>query len=78
MFNPVTWDAHAFPVFFGGTTLNEDGTIAVVPSIQLVYFVTSDTKRQDARFVQMKNPKTNQTNKLNLNPQRSCLGRNIP
>lgn len=51
MFNPVTWDAHAFPVFFGGTTLNEDGTIASVPSIQLVYFVTSDTKRQDARFV---------------------------
>lgn len=49
MFNPVTWDAHAFPVFFGGTTLNEDGTIAVVPSIHLVYFVTSDTKRQDAR-----------------------------
>ncbi|XP_068897775.1 patched domain-containing protein 4 isoform X4 [Tenebrio molitor] len=24
MFNPVTWDAHAFPVFFGGTQVSED------------------------------------------------------
>ncbi|KAL9921838.1 patched domain-containing protein isoform 1-T2 [Glossina fuscipes fuscipes] len=49
MFNPVTWDAHAFPVFFGGTKLNEDNTILSVPAIQLVYFVTADTKRQDER-----------------------------
>ena len=49
MFNPVTWDAHAFPVYFGGTVVNEDGLIVSVPSIQLVYFVTADTKRQDAR-----------------------------
>lgn len=52
MFNPATWDAHAFPVFFGGTVLSEDHTTIVsVPSIQLVYFVTVDTKKQDARFV---------------------------
>ncbi|XP_039955709.1 patched domain-containing protein 3 [Bactrocera tryoni] len=49
MFNPVTWDAHAFPVFFGGTKLTEDNIIISVPAIQLVYFVTADTKRQDAK-----------------------------
>ncbi|XP_071446511.1 patched domain-containing protein 3-like isoform X1 [Hetaerina americana] len=47
MFNPVTWDAHAFPVFFGGTVVSDEGTILSVPSLQLVYFVTADTKRQD-------------------------------
>ena len=50
MFNPVTWDAHAFPVFFGGTKLSEENTIISVPSIQLVYFVTADTKKQDQRY----------------------------
>jgi len=49
MFNPVTWDAHTFPVYFGGTVVSEDGLIISVPSVQLVYFVTADTKRQDAR-----------------------------
>ncbi|KAJ9583294.1 hypothetical protein L9F63_022361, partial [Diploptera punctata] len=49
MFNPVTWDAHTFPVYFGGTVVSEDGLIVSVPSVQLVYFVTADTKRQDAR-----------------------------
>ncbi|XP_046993292.1 patched domain-containing protein 3 [Schistocerca americana] len=49
MFNPVTWHAHAFPVFFGGTVVSDEGTIISVPSVQLVYFVTADTKRQDAR-----------------------------
>ncbi|XP_030375300.1 patched domain-containing protein 3 [Scaptodrosophila lebanonensis] len=49
MFNPVTWDAHAFPVFFGGTKLTEDNYIISVPAIQLVYFVTADNKRQDAK-----------------------------
>ncbi|KAK7866832.1 hypothetical protein R5R35_006010 [Gryllus longicercus] len=49
MFNPVTWDAHTFPVFFGGTVVSEDDIILEVPSVQLVYFVTADTKRQDAR-----------------------------
>ncbi|XP_037941334.1 patched domain-containing protein 3-like [Teleopsis dalmanni] len=49
MFNPVTWDAHAFPVFFGGTKLTEDNIIISVPAIQLVYFVAADTKRQDAK-----------------------------
>lgn len=49
MFNPVTWDAHAFPVFFGGTQLSDDNTIISVPAIQLIYFVTADTKKQDAK-----------------------------
>lgn len=49
MFNPVTWDAHAFPVYFGGTQVNEDSIITRVPSAQLVYFVTADNKKQDAR-----------------------------
>lgn len=49
MFNPVTWDAHAFPVYFGGTKLSEDNTIISVPAIQMVYFVTADTKKQDAK-----------------------------
>ncbi|KAH8237024.1 hypothetical protein KR038_003017 [Drosophila bunnanda] len=49
MFNPVTWDAHLFPVFFGGTKLTEDNLVISVPAIQLVYFVTADTKRQDAK-----------------------------
>jgi len=49
MFNPVTWDAHAFPVFFGGTSVNDDSIITNVPSAQLVYFVRADNKKQDAR-----------------------------
>lgn len=46
MFNPVTWDAHAFPVFFGGTELSADQNIISVPSLQMVYFVAVDTKVQ--------------------------------
>lgn len=46
MFNPVTWDAHAFPVFFGGTQVSPDNYIVSVPSLHLVYFVAVDTKRQ--------------------------------
>ncbi|XP_062562304.1 patched domain-containing protein 3 [Armigeres subalbatus] len=49
MFNPVTWDAHVFPIFFGGTQVSEDNIIISVPSLQMVYFVTADSKRQDAR-----------------------------
>lgn len=49
MFNPVTWDAHAFPVFFGGTKRTKDNIIISVPAIQLVYFVTADNKRLDAK-----------------------------
>lgn len=52
MFNPATWDAHAFPVFFGGTQLSRDQTTIVsVPSIQLVYFATADSKKQDIKYV---------------------------
>ncbi|KAF7270000.1 hypothetical protein GWI33_016989 [Rhynchophorus ferrugineus] len=47
MFNPVTWDAHAFPVFFGGTEVSEDGFIISVPSVQLVYFGNADSKKID-------------------------------
>lgn len=49
MFNPVTWDAHAFPVFFGGTEISEEGFIITVPSVQLVYFGNVDTKRLEAK-----------------------------
>ncbi|XP_054287352.1 patched domain-containing protein 3-like [Macrosteles quadrilineatus] len=49
MFNPVTWDAHTFPVYFGGTVVDDDGIIISVPSLQLAYFVNADTKTQDAR-----------------------------
>jgi hypothetical protein len=49
MINPVTWDAHTFPVYFGGTVVSEDGIIISVPSLQLVYFVNADTKYQDER-----------------------------
>lgn len=50
MFNPVTWDAHTFPVYFGGTVVNDDGIIISVPSLQLAYFVNADTNAQDARY----------------------------
>lgn len=46
MFNPVTWDTHVFPVFFGGTVLTADRTVDIAPSMQLVYFVAVDTQRQ--------------------------------
>ncbi|KAI4461442.1 patched-related [Holotrichia oblita] len=49
MFNPVTWDAHAFPVFFGGTEISEEGFIITVPSVQLVYFGNVDTKRLETK-----------------------------
>jgi patched domain-containing protein len=50
MLNPVSWDAHAFPVYFGGTKVTDDASsIVSVPSLHLVYFVTADTKRQDAK-----------------------------
>lgn len=45
MFNPVTWEAHTFPVFFGGTQVDEDGLIISVPAVQLVYFVNADSNR---------------------------------
>lgn len=48
MFNPETWDAHIFPVYFGGTKVKDDQIVSV-PSIQLVYFVNADNHRQDAR-----------------------------
>lgn len=52
MLNPVSWDAHAFPVYFGGTKVTDDASsIVSVPSLHLVYFVTADTKRQDAKWV---------------------------
>lgn len=49
MFNPVTWDAHAFPVYFGGSVVDDEGLIQRVPSVQLVYFAKADTKAQDAK-----------------------------
>lgn len=48
MFNPVTWEAHAFPVYFGGSTVVDD-TIVSVPAVQLVWFIRTDTKLQQQR-----------------------------
>lgn len=46
----VALTAHAFPVYFGGTKVTDDASsIVSVPSLHLVYFVTADTKRQDAK-----------------------------
>ncbi|XP_077302916.1 patched domain-containing protein [Arctopsyche grandis] len=48
MFNPVTVETLVFPVYFGGTVVEDDFIIST-PSLQLVYFVTADTKIQDAK-----------------------------
>lgn len=48
MFNPVTWEAHAFPVFFGGAKVVDD-IIVSVPAVQLVWFVRTDNKVQMER-----------------------------
>lgn len=46
----IFYAAHAFPVFFGGTKVSDDASYIIsVPSLHLVYFVTADTKRQDAK-----------------------------
>lgn len=49
MFNPVTWEAHAFPVFFGGSKVVDD-IIESVPAVQLVWFLRTDTKLQEQRY----------------------------
>lgn len=49
MFNPVTVETLVFPVYFGGTVVEDDFIIST-PSLQLVYFVTADTKIQDAKY----------------------------
>lgn len=46
MFNGQTFDQHILPVFFGGTELTENNTVASVPAMQMVYFVAVDTPRQ--------------------------------
>ncbi|XP_071874799.1 patched domain-containing protein isoform X3 [Bombus fervidus] len=46
--NPVTWDIHLLPVYFGGSVIDEDLIIESVPSMQLAYFLTVDNARQDA------------------------------
>lgn len=48
MFNPVTWEAHAFPVFFGGSKVVDDIIISV-PAVQLVWFVRTDNAVQQQR-----------------------------
>lgn len=49
--NPVTFDFHIFPVFFGGTVLSAERHIISVSAIQMGYFAVPDTKRQDERYV---------------------------
>lgn len=54
MFNPVTFDIHVFPVFFGGTVVKDVGTeqfVVSAPSMHLVYFIAVDTKRQIEKYV---------------------------
>lgn len=46
--NPVTWEAHLLPVFFGGSVLNDDLTVESVPSLQLGYFIKVDNPQQNA------------------------------
>lgn len=48
MFNPNTYEIHVFPVYFGGAVVRDDIVVST-PSLQLVYFVTADTKTQDAK-----------------------------
>lgn len=48
LLNPVTWQLHLLPVYFGGSKINEDTTIESVPSMQLAYFIAADNPRQDA------------------------------
>lgn len=48
MINPITWDAHTFPVFFG-RTVRYDDVIERVPSVQLMYFLTDDTNVDDEK-----------------------------
>ncbi|KAJ8679532.1 hypothetical protein QAD02_015319 [Eretmocerus hayati] len=48
MINPVTWDAHIFPVWFGGSIVSEDNILESAPSLQMGYFLTVDTPRQNA------------------------------
>lgn len=48
MINPVTWDAHVFPSFFG-RTVRQDDVIERVPSVQLMYFIADDTKIDDEK-----------------------------
>lgn len=50
-FNPVTWDQHIFPVFFGGTEVSADRAVVSAPSMQMVYFVAVDTPRQIQMYV---------------------------
>lgn len=49
MFNPVTWEAHAFPVYFGGSKIVDD-TIVSVPAVHLVWFIRADNKLQIQRY----------------------------
>ncbi|KAK0078399.1 hypothetical protein PV325_002536 [Microctonus aethiopoides] len=47
MFNPVTFDTHLFPVYFGGSVIDEDLIINSVPAVQLGYFIAVDDEQQD-------------------------------
>ncbi|XP_054003081.1 patched domain-containing protein 3 isoform X1 [Hylaeus anthracinus] len=48
MFNPVTWEIHFLPVYFGGSVINEDLVVETAPSMQLAYFLSADSSRLDA------------------------------
>lgn len=48
MINPVTWDAHVFPSFFG-RIVRRDDIIEKVPSVQLMYFLVDDLRTDDEK-----------------------------
>lgn len=50
-FNPESWDPHVLPVFLGGTEVSDDNYVISAPSLQMVYFVAVDTKRQFQLYV---------------------------
>lgn len=50
MFNPVTFDTHLFPVYFGGSVIGDDLIIDTVAAVQLGYFIAVDDKQQDAMY----------------------------
>ncbi|KAL7301622.1 hypothetical protein TKK_0005631 [Trichogramma kaykai] len=47
MFNPITWDAHIFPVYFGGSVVNQDFMIQSTPSVQMGYFLRADSPAEN-------------------------------
>ncbi|XP_076180343.1 patched domain-containing protein isoform X2 [Ptiloglossa arizonensis] len=48
MLHPFSWEFHFLWVYFGRSVINEDRIVESVPSVQLAYFLSADSPRQDA------------------------------